>query len=251
MKALLLIGVAAGAAVATPMLGTENGSATEDTFGTITGKVTFDGDRPEPLPPLNIGTKESEGCCPPGESMDTTDRSVRIDEKGGVADVVVSLTADGFDREIPEEPIVLDQHHCRFGSPVVVVPVGAKITYHNSDSVNHNIHTYSKKNKPLNNNVAGGSSDSMLLDKDEDFEVKCDIHPWMLSNVYVTEATHWAVTNPDGTFTIEGVPPGKYKLEVWHAKLGKGKTDEVTVEAGGTATVDYALGEKKKKRGRR
>ena len=245
MKSILLIGVAAGAALATAS--NETAPVTPDETGVIEGMVSFDGDRPDPLPPLSIGETEAKGCCPPGVEVDKTDRSLLIDEKGGICNVVVTLTAKDFERPAPE-PVVLDQKHCRFEPSVVVVPVGAELKFHNSDEVNHNIHTYAKKNKALNNNVASGSVASQTLDKDEEFEVKCDIHPWMLSNVYVTEATHWGVSGLDGKFRIEGVPPGTYKLEYWHGRLGKGKTEEITVTGGATATADIQMGEKKKKR---
>jgi hypothetical protein len=72
----------------------------------------------------------------------------------------------------------------------------------------------------------------------------------MLSHVVVTEATHYTVTGPDGSFALNDVPPGTYTLEYWHEKLGKGKSAEVTVAAGGAAKGDFELGESKKKKRR-
>jgi plastocyanin len=247
MKSLLLI----GAALSASALGAST-LPVADESGAVTGRVTFDGEVPKPLPPLKIGEKESEGCCPPGVDIDETDRSLLISKDGGIANVVVTLEADGFEVDVPEAPFVLDQKHCRFEPRVVVLPVGASIEYRNSDDVNHNIHTYSKKNKALNNNVAASGTEVQKLEKDETFQVKCDIHPWMLSNVVVTEATHWAVTDENGGYDLKGVPPGNYKLAYWHETLGKGKTEEVTVTAGGTAEHPFKVGKKKKKgRGRR
>jgi len=42
-----------------------------------------------------------------------------------------------------------------------------------------------------------------------------------------------AVTGPDGKFTIEGVPPGKYTLATWHERTGKHE-QPIEVTAGGT-----------------
>ena len=242
MKAILLICIA-GCAVLVSAFSEAPAAVTGG--GTISGKVTFDGEFKAPAP-LTIGAKESEGCCPPGIEMDSQDRTLIVAEDGALCNVVVTLTADGFERVVPTEPVVLDQKKCRYEPHVVVVPMGAKISYRNSDGVNHNVHTYSKKNQAVNKSVASNTSDEQLLEKDEAFEVKCDIHPWMLSNVYVTDATHYAVTGPDGKFSLRGVPAGKYKVEYWHARLGKGKTDEIEVTDGGTASVDFALSEKKK-----
>ena len=240
MKALLLVGVATGAA----LLGASK-EAPVPAGGTISGIVNFEGEFEAPAP-LTIGAKESEGCCAEGVTMDTTDRTLIVSKDAALCNVVVTLTAKDFERVVPEEPIVLDQHQCRYEPHVVVVPMGAEIKYQNSDGVNHNVHTFSRKNPAINKNVASNTADTQLLEKDEVFEVKCDIHPWMLSNVYVTDATHYAVTGLDGKFSLEGVPAGKYKVEYWHARLGKGKTDEIEVTDGGTASVDFALSEKKK-----
>ena len=67
--------------------------------------------------------------------------------------------------------------------------------------------------------------------------------------VIVTDATSWAVTGTDGSFTLEGVPAGDYTVEVWHEELGKGKTEKVTVKAGETTELTHKVGAKKKKSG--
>ncbi len=213
-----------------------------DETGTIKGTVKFGGERPEPLPALSIGADKAEGCVADMKDLDKTDRKVMIDKMGRVANVVVMVEVKGAKMEPLKEPVVLDQKGCRFEPHVVVVPVGSKIKYVNSDSVNHNVHTYAKKNRTMNNNVAGGSSEEQLLEKDEVIEVKCDIHPWMNAYVVVSESMHYAVTAPDGSYSLPGLPPGEYKVEYWHETLGKGKTDEVTITAGGTAAMDFKVG---------
>jgi plastocyanin len=222
-----------------------------DETGKIQGKVVFDGDPPAPKK-LTIGAKESEGCAHGGHEVDEVDRSLLVDPKTkGIANVVVTLTAEGVEVKIPEEPVVIDQKNCRFEPHVIVVPKGATLRFDNSDPVSHNIHTFSKKNQQVNKNVGKESNFDQLLDKEETFEVKCDIHPWMKGYVIVTEETHWAVTGADGSFLLADVPPGEYKLAYWHEELGKDKTDAVTVEPGATATTEIEMGEKKAGGGRR
>ena len=248
MKALLILG-AAGAALLTSAQ--EPAPAADAQPGKITGKIVWEGERPDPKPALVIKEEESKGCKHGPEGMDTEDRSLLISEAGGVANVVVTLEAKGFEVQVPSDPIVLDQHGCRFEPHVLVVPVGATMRFGNSDDTNHNVHSFPKKNQPVNKNVAGGSEFDQLLDKAEVFEVKCDIHPWMKCYVYVADETHWAVSAEDGSFTLEGVPPGKYKLSWWHEELGKGKTEDVTVEAGKTATLEQKVGAKAESAGGR
>jgi len=46
------------------------------------------------------------------------------------------------------------------------------------------------------------------------------------------------VTGDDGTFTIKGLPPGKYTIEAWHEKFGT-QDVEITVGAKDSKTQDF------------
>lgn len=63
--------------------------------------------------------------------------------------------------------------------------------------------------------------------------------PWMRGWVLVTDEAA-AVTGADGRFTLSEVPPGTYDVAVWHETL-KGAPQKVTVTAGQTTTIDFAL----------
>jgi len=70
------------------------------------------------------------------------------------------------------------------------------------------------------------------------FLVKCDIHPWMSAYVGVFTNPFFDVTDANGKFSIEGLPPGTYEVEAWHEKLGV-QTGSATVAAGKAATIDF------------
>jgi len=72
----------------------------------------------------------------------------------------------------------------------------------------------------------------------------CSIHPEMSAFVVVLDNPYFSVTGKDGTFTIENVPPGTYKLNTWHESL-KTVSQEVTVEAGKTTNMDFELKKRK------
>ena len=65
------------------------------------------------------------------------------------------------------------------------------------------------------------------------------VHPWMKAYVAVMTHPYFAVTGPDGSFTIDNVPAGSYEVEAWHERLGT-QTASVTV-AGGAATADFSF----------
>jgi plastocyanin len=169
---------------------------TGDELGSISGQIVWDGERPAAKPDLEMKPEAATGCKHGPEGMDKKDESLLIDEKGGVANVVLTIEVAGAERKIPAEPIVFDQEGCRFKPHVAVVPVGATLRFANSDETNHNIHTFAKKNQPVNKNVAGGGTIDQVIDKAEVIDIKCDIHPWMKGYVVATEATHYAISSP-------------------------------------------------------
>jgi hypothetical protein len=68
-------------------------------------------------------------------------------------------------------------------------------------------------------------------------EVRDDRHPWVRGWLAIAPHPFVAVTQADGQFRFDNVPPGKYTLVVWQEKLGARKTT-VRVEAGVQAGVE-------------
>lgn len=195
--------------------------------------MTFEGEAPK-ADSLSISEAGSQGCCEPGAKVDDTDRSQLIDENGGIANVVIALTFEGAEVVLPSEPVVVELKGCRFEPHLTVVHVGTSVSWEHSDAISHNIHIYTLKNEAWSTTVPPFSKREQTLMGAEAIRLGCDIHPWMESYVYVTEATHFTLTGTDGSFKIEGVPPGEYKLEIWHERLGKGR-GTVTVNADGSS----------------
>ena len=152
----------------------------------ILGRVVFDGDVPK-LKPIQIKTEAAKGCCTDGSTVDNTDRSLMVSTAGGIANVVVTLTVPGATAAIPEGKVSLDQAKCRFEPHVSVVPIGATISFVNSDSVSHNVHTYSTIHATLNKTIAAGGSLDLKAEGAESITIGCDIHPWMKSYAVVRQ----------------------------------------------------------------
>jgi hypothetical protein len=70
--------------------------------------------------------------------------------------------------------------------------------------------------------------------------VKCNQHPWMRAYIGVTRNPLFAVTGKDGTFTIQGVPPGDYTLEAWTATFGT-QDLKVTVAPKESKAVEFTF----------
>ncbi len=215
----------------------------------VTGVVRFKGELPEKKP-LKIDDRQAEGCCPPGQKVDAVDPSFLVDEKLGIANVVVTVSVPGVEVKVPEAPYEMDQRSCHFTPHVLVVPKGAKVAYLNSDATAHNVHLITLLNDPLNQTVPAGGRLERVHKEAEAVKVTCDMHTWMTAWVVVTDATHWAVTGPDGSFQLAGLPPGTHEVKLWHETLGA-RTASVTVAADGTAAPLALEMEPKKAKSRR
>ena len=137
----------------------------------------------------------------------------------------------------------MDQKQCSFIPRVVIVPAGGTVEFLNSDRLLHNVRSAGKENPPFNRAQPHARSISFTFKQPELLRVDCDLHSWMRGWVVVAEHPFYAVTNEQGEFTLENVPPGKYTLQVWQESLGN-VTQEVVVGDKGPTTVSVAMGKK-------
>src|ERR1041385_8695627 len=77
----------------------------------------------------------------------------------------------------------------------------------------------------------------------EYFRVKCDVHPWMSAYIGVFEHPFFAVTKPDGTYTIKtaGLPDGDYTVTFWHEKYATDPVEEKVTVKDGKAEVNHTF----------
>jgi plastocyanin len=217
--------------------------------GTISGVITYNGAAPEPK---KIDTSADAACTSKSPNLMTEDWVVK---DGKLANTYVYIKdgtlADNkkvgdYSFETPATPVTLDQNGCHYKPHVMGVMVNQPINITNSDPTTHNIHFTPKNNPDWNQSQPNGAAALIhkLARAEVIVPVKCNQHPWMKSYVAVTKHPFFAVSAEDGTFTIKGVPPGKYTVVAWHegGATGTEKTMEVTVTAKGAAKADFAFG---------
>lgn len=71
-------------------------------------------------------------------------------------------------------------------------------------------------------------------------EVRCDQHPWTRAWIAIFAHPYFTVTKPDGSFTLDSVPAGRYRLMTWHERAGA-SSREVVVDGGGRAEAKVEL----------
>ncbi|MBX3274313.1 MAG: hypothetical protein KF729_28865 [Sandaracinaceae bacterium] len=180
--------------------------------GTIRGNVRWRGERPE-TPRFDVEVHR-EAC---GESQPS--RALRISERGGVADVVVSLDARrGAALATPARPPVIDNVSCRFEPHVSVVGVGWPLIFRNSDGVLHNVHGYAGDDTVLDMGLPErGAEEERSLSAPGVVRVVCDAgHGWQEAWIHAFDHPYFAKTDDEGRFQLGAVPPGQYTLRLWH-----------------------------------
>ena len=149
----------------------------------------------------------------------------------------------GYTFTAPGEAVVLDQVGCQYLPHVLGIQVNQKFQVKNSDPTAHNINVQPKQGNPAWNVSQSPSTppiEKTFARAETIIPVKCNQHPWMKAYVNVLKHPFFAISGPDGAFTIKDVPPGKYTVVAWHEKFGE-KTMEVTVPASGAGTADFSF----------
>jgi hypothetical protein len=220
--------------------------------GTITGIVKLAG--PAPKAETIEVTKDQEAC---GKTAPSEALVVNAQSKG-LKNAVVFLDKVDKGKKLGKAP-VLDNTKCLFVPHVVAMPAGTSLDVKNSDPILHNTHAYLGTRTIFN--LALPTQNQVIKKKiiqNGVIRVQCDAHTHMSAWVLAVDHPYFAVTDDNGAFKLDGVPPGKYTLAVWHAPWktkGKDKggrvlyepeeghklTQEVSVPAKGDVKVSFEL----------
>ncbi|MEM7235549.1 MAG: carboxypeptidase regulatory-like domain-containing protein [Planctomycetota bacterium] len=224
-------------------------------LGIIEGRVVLNGKPPKFATKVAVPTGHADFAkC----AKHVKDERLILGKANGVKNAVVyvaDVTAPKLDKMLPGKDyklkgakrarpmpnLTIDNKGCMFSPHVSAVTAGTKVAITNSDTFIHNTRGVLAASPLGNRAVAGkGKLPVVRLRKPGWGLVKCDYHSWMTAHVHVFDHECFDVSVSDGSFRIVNVPPGKYKLRVWHEEL-KNTEIEVTVEAGQTAKTELNL----------
>ena len=182
--------------------------------GTIKGEVKYTGKVPPPVMHKTGKFKKVCGAEIPSEALILKNQKVK--------NVVVWLEGKRA-KKLKNKPgtYTIDQRKCTYSPHVLAMPQGSELTILTSDPINHNIHTYSFDNDPINLMFLPNQDYTQEMEEPEVIKVSCDLHSWMVAYIVVTPHSSFAMTESNGTFEIKDVPPGKYTLKMWHESLGE------------------------------
>jgi plastocyanin len=173
-----------------------------------------------------------------------TDESVVVGANGALQNVFVYVK-DGLGDlrfPVPTAAAVIDQKGCKYIPHVLGAQVGQPVEIVNSDPTLHNVHAIPKANQEFNTGqpIQGMKHMHTFSTKEVMVPFKCDVHGWMRAYIGVLDHPFFAVTGPDGSFSLRGLPPGTYTIEAWHETLGT-QTQTVTIAAKESKDVAFAF----------
>lgn len=203
----LIFGILAGALVALPgvVLGAEGGGG----VGIVKGTITIGG---KPAP----------------------DAVVSIE---GVPAEQVKAQLSGS----KPKKAVMDQRDMKFIPYVLPVLVGATVDFPNHDTTWHNVYSKGGAKDFDLGLYESGKTRSTTFDKPGVARILCNAHPNMEAFIVVKEHPYFSGADKRGDFRVDGVPLGKYRVQVWHPQLGARESTVEIVREGQVLNINFDL----------
>ncbi len=244
--------------------------------GTITGRVTLKG----PVPPPRVFSLVLYPFGPFCKKISDGKGHVLLEEfivdsGGGMQDTIVAVQQVNEGKPFPPIEADLVSVNCMFhpadvpdaeqfrvdvkgklhhAHPLVEVLQNPQhISVVNKDPILHNGQVFqSEKGNiilnfplPVSNTPRGGV---VKLEPGKRItQMICGMHEFMQSWGFVVDNPYYAKTQRDGTFRVDQLPPGIYKIVAWHPHL-KMIEKEITVPANGAVTIDFEFDSSQVKR---
>ena len=162
---------------------------------------------------------------------------------GGVGGAVVWLegVTEGPADDAPRRaPLVLDR--CRLEPRLQRVAVGGTVMINGRDAIFARLHFVAAgQSTPLTTvflsdvgqvvPVSAATASPGLV------RISDDRHPWVRAWLVVSPHPYVAITGPDGRFSFDRVPAGRYALVAWHERLGERRI-RVRIDGGVRTAVE-------------
>ncbi len=172
-----------------------------------------------------------------------------------VGQAVIWLTGSEAPAAVPRS-VEMATEGKQFVPHLLVVPRGSTVLFPNHDPFNHNVFSLSPTAKFDLGLYGRGELHGVDVPDAGVVRVYCNVHAQMRGLVLVHETALVAQPGADGTFRVEGVPPGEYQLHLWHERATP-VTQTIRVPAAGlhdlAVTLDargYRLVQHRDKNGR-
>jgi len=135
---------------------------------------------------------------------------------------------------------VMDQRNETFVPHVLAITTGTTVEFPNSDRIYHNVFSLSKTRPFDLGRYAVGRSKSVRFERPGIVRVFCDIHSHMSAFILVFSHPFFALTDAEGRYRIDNVPPGTYGVIAWN-EGSSSDAKAVTVPDRGLVELDFTV----------
>lgn len=140
-----------------------------------------------------------------------------------------------------EAPAVMDQVQRRFVPLVLPVRVGTQVTFPNSDSVAHQVYSFSPPKRFELGLYRGRAHPPLTFDAPGLVVLGCNIHDQMIGYVYVTDADEFGKTDDQGRWQTDALLAGEHRLEVWSPLFARDEPSMARLLSIGESNADIVL----------
>jgi plastocyanin len=155
------------------------------------------------------------------------------------AEVIVYVV--GFTEPPSNAQVVVKQKGRKFVPELVAITLGGKVSFPNEDAFLHNVFSQSSSRKFDLGSFKRGETKTKEFPSPGVVDVYCNIHPEMAATILVLPNQRHTRVAADGTFSIDGVPPGNWTVFAYTRRATKPVSTKVTVSAGAETKIELAL----------
>ena len=154
------------------------------------------------------------------------DRGTVVDLKNDSSEDALSFERERvivyLEGDFPSLPInaEISQQNRRFLPDTLWIPAGSTVSFPNLDPIFHNVFSLSKPKEFDLGNYPKDHTRTVVFSKPGVVFVNCHLHPNMSAAIVISPNRWGAKADPDGKFTIAGVPAGSYSIVAWHKTAG-------------------------------
>jgi len=170
-----------------------------------------------------------------------------VSKAGGLKDTVIAIEGVEKGKPFPRKIQTLRLNRCHANHYVIGIRNGENLLVENMDPIKHEIATYeiygSHRNQISNKSVLPANSQvrsAFIKPGAPEFILKCNLHPFLQTRGYIIDNPYFAISDEEGHFNLESIPPGTYGVTAWHPFIPTQK-GTITIETGKTAQLDFTF----------
>lgn len=164
----------------------------------------------------------------------------RVAGKDNASNIVVYLEGIQGTFKVSDKRPEMNHINLQFQPSVMAVLKGTTVDFPNSDSVFHSAFSISPSN-PFDLGLYQKGREKFVLFKTPGVvELFCHIHSHMHGFVLVLDNPYFAMTNPEGGFSIANVPDGDYTIKAWASPTAI-MTKTVSLSGDRVINMDFTL----------